>query len=225
MPTYKRDFSKKIKRNIRKNIKTRKTRKTRKTYKKRRNSNKTKKVGGWPSFSLTSNSSDSSKSNSTISSTNSSYSNNTTDDNIIIRNMKEPFVIKGDMVRLIKKGKKYNKYGYLESDLACKKMSSSSKKECETYRIQLYGKKYTDVYAYDRGDDTNNFSLKVYLPEDKNYTAYPDTVTVSAADFDIIPIQYISGPDNVKQLIRTNDQKIQILKNNKNANLMSEQKV
>ena len=156
MVSYKREFSKskKVKRNIRKNTKTRKTYKKRISYKnKRRNGNKSKKVGGW-GFSLSSNSSDSGKTTISSSSSNSNNSNrsmnsNTDYENNIRINMKEPFVLKDDMVMLEKRiiqntrdnpnrKNKYNKYAYLDNSLACNKLpSSSSKKECLTFITKL----------------------------------------------------------------------------------------
>ena len=241
MAIYKRHFSKKQKRNIQKNIKTRKYYKKRRTYKNKRYGNKTKK-GGW-GFSLSSNSSDSGKTtNSSYSNTSNSTTNSNTDyENNIRINMKEPFILKDDMVILEKRiiqntrdspnrKNKYNKYAYLDSPLACNKLpSSSSKKECLTFKTKLYNHNFTEAYAYDRGEDWNNNSLKVYLPEDKNYKVYPDTVTVSAFDFSIYPIRYVTGPDGkltgVERLIRSDEEKRKILEKNINANLMSIQKV
>jgi len=196
MATYKRDFSKKLKRNIRKNIKTRKTQKTFKKrggYKnKRRNGNKTKKVGGWPSFSLSGYSSDSGKSS--TSSTSSMSSMSSTNRNIIETNKKEPFIVKDDPIMLYKKKNRQRMF----------------------------------MYIYDRGDIYGEF--KVYLPEERNYKKiykiYPKTITVSLADFDIIPVVFKSdnGVDikKVEQLFRSDEEKENILKKNINANLMSE---
>ena len=254
MASYKRDFSKskKVKRNIRKNTKTRKAYKKRISYKnKRRNGNKSKKIGGW-GFSL---SSDSGSGKTTISSTSNSsnsstYSNNTNDD-IITRNMKEPFILKGDMVLLIKKQITYNRNDtdpnkiskrlsqynkYREYDLhGCNQLSSPSNKECMIMHT-LYHNKASQVYAYDRGSNFN--SLKVYLPDNKNYRVYPDTATISAYDFDIIPIREVTDskkvtgptltipdingtPKLVEVIVRNDEEKRQILKKNINANLMS----
>jgi len=261
MASYKRDFSKskKVKRNIRKNTKTRKAYKKRISYKnKRRNGNKSKKaVGGWPSFSLSSNSSDSGKTtiSSSSSNSNSSTNSNTDYENNIRINMKEPFVLKDDMVLLIKKqitydrndpdpnkiSKRLSQYNkYHKYDLHdCNKLSSPSNKECIIMHT-LYHNKASQVYAYDRGEDFK--SLKVYLPENKNYRVYPDTATISAYDFDIIPIREVTdstkvtgrtltipdingNPKLVEVIVRNDDEKRQILKKNINANLMSIQNV
>lgn len=238
MASYKRDFSKKVKRNIRKSIKTRKYYKKRRSYKNKRYGNKTKKGG--LGFSLTSNSNSSDSGNTTISS-NSSMNSNTDYENNIRINMKDPFILKHDMVILGKKKiqntkddpnrkKKYNKYADIDSPLACNKLSSSSsKKECSTFKTKLYNNNFTEAYAYNRGEDWNNNSLKVYLPEDKKYKVFPDTVTVSAFDFEIYPIKYLTSPDgkliSVERLIRSDEEKRKILEKNINANLMSIQKV
>jgi hypothetical protein len=264
MASYKRDFSKskKVKRNIRKNTKTRKTYKKRISYKnKRRNGNKSKKAGGgWPLFSLSSNSSDSGKTtiSSSSSNSNSSTNSNTDYENNIRINMKEPFVLKNDMVLLIKKqitydrndtdpnkiSKRLSQYNkYREYDLrGCNKLSSPSNKECIIMHT-LYHNKASQVYAYDRGPVFK--SLKVYLPENKNYRLYLDpdqTATISAYDFDIIPIREVTdstkvtgptltipdingNPKLVEVIVRNDDEKRQILKKNINANLMSIQNV
>lgn len=259
MASYKRHFSKskKVKRNIRKNTKTRKAYKKRISYKnKRRNGNKSKKVGGW-GFSLSSNSSDSGKTtiSSSSSNSNSSTNSNTDYENNIRINMKEPFVLKDDMVLLIKKQITYNRNDtdpnkisnrlsqynkYHKYDLHdCNKLSSPSNKECIIMHT-LYHNKASQVYAYDRGE--NFKSLKVYLPENKNYRVYPDTATISAYDFDIIPIREVTdskkvtgptltipdingNPKLVEVIVRNDDEKRQILKKNINANLMSIQNV
>jgi hypothetical protein len=229
MASYKRDFSKKVKRNIRKNIKTRKYYNKRRSYKNKRYGNKTKK-GGW-GFSLSSNSSDSGNT------TNSSNSN-TDYENNIRTNMKEPFILKDDMVilekRIIKntkddpdRKKRYNKYADM-NEYDCNKLSSSSKKECLIFQTQLYKYKFTEAYAYDRGEDENNNYLKVYLPEDKVYKLYPYNVTATAFDFKIYPVKYVTGPDgkkSIEYLIRSDQEKRKILEKNINANLMSIQKV
>jgi hypothetical protein len=113
----------------------------------------------------------------------------------------------------------------------------------------LYHNKASQVYAYDRGE--NFKSLKVYLPENKSYMPYLDTVpylntvqtaTISAYDFDIIPIREVTdstkvtgptltipdingNPKLVEVIVRNDDEKRQILKKNINANLMSIQNV
>jgi len=225
MGSYKRDFSKKVKRNIRKNTKIRKTNKTYKkriSYKnKRRNGNKSNKIGGLSFL------------RSSFSSSNSNNSRNSDIENNIENNIKEPFIVKGDKLLLVKKKITYdpkdndpNKVSnrlnlhnkYRKSD--CKKLSYPSNKECEITK-KLYYYKAAYALAYD-GDGYN--SLKVYLPEDQNYRAYPDTAIISAEDFNIYPIKEFTKEfteDGTFPILeRTYKEKREILKKNINANLM-----
>lgn len=224
MGSYKRDFSKKVKRNIRKNTKIRKTNKTYKkriSYKnKRRNGNKSNKIGGLSFL----------RSSFSTSSTSSDNSSNSDIENNIEKNIKEPFIVKGDKLLLIKKKIIYdpkdtdpNKVSnrlnlhnkYRKSD--CKKLSYPSNKECEITK-QLYGYEAAYALAYDRENGYN--SLKVYLPKDQNYRAYPDTATISAEDFYINQIREFTQDGKFSILKRTDEEKREILKKNINANLM-----
>uniref|UniRef100_A0A6C0BVG6 Uncharacterized protein n=1 Tax=viral metagenome TaxID=1070528 RepID=A0A6C0BVG6_9ZZZZ len=225
MGSYKRDFSKKVKRNIRKNTKIRKTNKTYKkriSYKnKRRNGNKSNKIGGLSFL------------RSSFSSSDSNNSRNSDIENNIEKNIEEPFIVKGDKLLLIKiktedlifdpndtspnriSNRRDLHDKYRKSD--CKKLSYPSNKECEITR-KLYDYKAAYALAYDRDNGYN--SLKVYLPEDQNYRAYPDTAIISAEDFNIYPIREFTQDGKFSILKRTDEEKREILKKNINANLM-----